>query len=378
MVYQVTKKPLLGALFTILFGPLGFLYYSWKKAVVAFLLFTIPNLSLYGLGSLIAEITRWTIQILMAIFAYLDLKDQLYLFEDAVVKIINVISVPIILLNYFSGIVGGIWLLILGQWRLVFASIAVSFVVPLAYSLVTIIQMPLVLLMSYAEERNKKTLAIFSGFINLFIGHAVIFFYVFGVLEAVIKISIKTHLSIIPFLVLGYSVATGPFSFMASRESEDSVGSFIGVFVTQISYLVFSIAFLLNIPSISLPIIFLIVFGLEIYQMNLASKMLTDSIESRTTDTYRGHEYPGLLSVDIKALLNEGLNLYRNQEFEAALLKFDEAILFDDSNKNAYYGRALANNKLRNKQNAISDLKCAAQLGHLKAQEFLTGKNIEY
>jgi len=84
MVYKVTKKPLLGGFFTIIFGSFGFLYYSWKKALVAFLLFTIPNLLLYSQDNLIAEITRWSIQILMAVFVYLDLKGRLYIFEDIV------------------------------------------------------------------------------------------------------------------------------------------------------------------------------------------------------------------------------------------------------------------------------------------------------
>jgi len=198
----------------------------------------------------------------------------------------NAISIPIIVLNVISGIVSGIWLIILGQWKIVVAAILISLFVLFVYLIVAMIQMPLVLLMSYAVERSKKTLAMFSGFLNLFIGYAIILFYVFMVLVKVIEISIKTNLNIIPLLLLGYSVATGPFSYLASKEREDSFGSFIAVFIAQISYLLFAITVLLNISPIALPIILLIVFGTEIYQLNLLSQMLNDSIESRELDNY--------------------------------------------------------------------------------------------
>lgn len=47
MTYYITKNPWLGAFLTLLFDPFGFLYYSWKKAIVNFLLFFLPNLFLY-------------------------------------------------------------------------------------------------------------------------------------------------------------------------------------------------------------------------------------------------------------------------------------------------------------------------------------------
>lgn len=64
---QVTKKPWLGVLFVFIFGPFEFLYYSWQKALVVFLLFFLPNLLLYKLNSIIAEIILWIIQSKIAI-----------------------------------------------------------------------------------------------------------------------------------------------------------------------------------------------------------------------------------------------------------------------------------------------------------------------
>lgn len=60
-------------------------------------------------------------------------------------------------------------------------------------------------------------------------------------------------------------------------------------------------------------------------------------------------------------MINEGTKLYKNGKYKIAYAKYDEAILHDDSNKIAYYGRALASIKLGDRQNTISDLKNAAQ-----------------
>jgi len=94
--YQVTKKTWLGAFFVLIFGPFGFLYYSWQKAVVALLLFLLPNLFLYGQNSIIAEVIRWLIQIIMASIAYLDLKDKLSVIGEALTIMLSVLSVPIV------------------------------------------------------------------------------------------------------------------------------------------------------------------------------------------------------------------------------------------------------------------------------------------
>jgi len=272
LVYQVTKKPWLGAFFVFIFGPFGFLYYSWKKAVVAFLLFFLPNMLLYNLNSTIAEVIRWLIQILMAAFVYLDLKDKLYIIDDIFSIILSALSIPIIFLNFFGGIIAAIWLLFLGQWELVLVAFIFTMIVPYAYLIVVLIQMPLIALLSYAQNKNKKILALTAGFINILIAHIVILVYVFFVLDKAILISASRNLSITALLLLGYGVATSPFSYMASKEDADATASFLAVFVSQISYITFAIAYLFNYPAIAIPLILLIVFSIEVFQLSMVSK----------------------------------------------------------------------------------------------------------
>lgn len=271
MAYQVTKKPWLGAILVFIFGPLGFLYYSWRKAVVTLLLFLPPNMLLYSLDGTIAEIVRWGIQLLMASFVYIDLKGKLYLLDDVFSKVISAISIPILFLNFFGGIISGIWLLFLGQWKLVIGALFFTIFVTWAYSIVAIVQMPLLALLAYAQEKNKKTLCLVSGFITILISHAIILFYVFFVLNKAILISASKDLNIFALLLFGYGVATSPLSYMASKGGPDAFGALLGVFVAQISYLLFAVAYLLNYPAISIPIILLIVFGIELFQLYVVS-----------------------------------------------------------------------------------------------------------
>lgn len=217
MRYQGTKKPWLGAILVFIFGPLGFLYYSWRKAIVTLLLFLIPNMMLYGLDGTIAEVVRWTIQFLMASFVYLDLKDRLYVLDDILSKALTAITVPIMFLNFFGGIISGIWLLFLGQWKLVIGAFIFTMFVPLAYSLVALLQMPLVIFLGWAEEKKKKTLCLVAGFVNIFIGHAIILFYVFFILDKALILSAARDLNIFAVLLFGYGVATSPFSYIWHR-----------------------------------------------------------------------------------------------------------------------------------------------------------------
>jgi hypothetical protein len=65
---------------------------------------------------------------------------------------------------------------------------------------------------------------------------------------------------------------------MASQEGPDAYASFLGVFVAQISYLLLAITYLFNYIAISIPIILLIVFGIEVFQLYSASQAWPNGI----------------------------------------------------------------------------------------------------
>lgn len=73
--YQRRKNPWLGFIFVLLFGPFGFLYHSWKTALVVFFV-TVPLWIMFLRGTAIDLVenpwARYTALVLLAIFAWLQ------------------------------------------------------------------------------------------------------------------------------------------------------------------------------------------------------------------------------------------------------------------------------------------------------------------
>lgn len=385
MTYLVKKNHWFGAILVVIFGPFGFLYYSWKKAAVSLFLFFLPNILLYNIDTTIAEVTRWAIQLLMASFAYLDLKGKLDLFEDFISKIISTISVPIFLLNFFGEIVGGIWLIILGQWKLVLGAFLFSMFVPWAFSIVTLIQMPMLALVLFLQKRNLKSFYIITSFINIFLGHFIIILYVFFVLGEALNISANTGLNIYAILLFGYGIATGPFSYMASREDPDSYASIFGVFIAQISYIIYALTFLINQTEIAFPIILLIIFGIEVFQLYMVSEFY--NIDAEDKQSFHIDEKPDDLQYpndsdiisrdDPQELLDEAISLIKKKLFQQALDTLAKVISINSSIKEAYYYRALVNKELGEKSLVWDDIKIAAELGHKKSIEIINKQKLK-
>lgn len=276
MAYIVRKKPWISALLVLILGPFGFLYYSFRKALVVFLLFfLLPSIILYQTpNSTAIEIFRWIILIALATYAYLDVEGRLDIIEKFSTSLIGFISIPIIFANFFGEIVGAIWLLFLGQWQLVILGFILTFLIPYIYTLSLLIQIPLASLLAYTQKHNKKTLSLILAFITMFIGHAIIIFYVMFVADKAIVISELNGLSLIALLLFGYGVATGPFSYMARGEDKDAIGSFIGVFISQISYIILAVGYLFNLLPLAFTIVLFIVFGSEMYLLSVTSRII--------------------------------------------------------------------------------------------------------
>ena len=167
--------------------------------------------------------------------------------------ITNLISLVLNLLYIFGGIVGGIWLLIVGEWKLLLLTFITSLIIPFVYSIIT---MPfsylLMLPVGYFKERKRKMPLIILGSMNLLISCVTIVAWVMLAFFFMMMYTDRTGVSMVPLLLYGYSVTTGPFIYMASKESDDSKASKIGVYLAQISYVILAILFFFDAMRLSL------------------------------------------------------------------------------------------------------------------------------
>lgn len=157
----------------------------------------------------------------------------------AISAILEVISVPLMLLNLLGGVVAGVWLVILGEWGTVGLGI-VFFVASTV--LLGIALLPSVLLMvpaaRFAERGKTAGLIVFGALSSIYV-LALITIWCCGVLYLFVNNADAGNL--IPKLIWSYGIATGPWVYMASKEeysSDEGLASFLTTFLAELAYLV--------------------------------------------------------------------------------------------------------------------------------------------
>jgi hypothetical protein len=177
----------------------------------------------------------------------------------------TMILMPLIILNIFSGIVGGIWLAIIGQWKLIVAGLVLSFVMPWIYSIVSLPAMGLGMLASSAGERGYKISAFILISLASIYNYALLAGWTLLVLLFFIR-NIESG-SFVPYLLGGYATAMSPLGYMASKEPPDSTGTSLGFLLAEICFIVLAVLWILSVPFKSTIIIIsslVIVFALVV------------------------------------------------------------------------------------------------------------------
>lgn len=144
--------------------------------------------------------------------------------------LIKLLSIPVMILNMFSGIIGGIWLGVLGNWRLIGAGLVAmvisTFGLPLAGALGLIFAAPGMM----ALEKGKTIIAAIIAGVLMALGnlwtYALVTAWCFGSFYVVLA-HYETG-SIWPYLLWAYSMATGPWTYFAKKDGEtaSSLGAF--------------------------------------------------------------------------------------------------------------------------------------------------------
>jgi hypothetical protein len=136
------------------------------------------------------------------------------LFNDIAV----LLSVPVIYLNLFAGIIAFVWLIILGKWFLIVVSIVALF----SHYLLGILMMPatLVQLLAFKAYEKKQVFLCVVGcylgtLMNMFIFFCwVTYVYYFGLSN------VTSKSELLPIMLWANGVAIGPIYYMANQEKD--------------------------------------------------------------------------------------------------------------------------------------------------------------
>jgi hypothetical protein len=132
--------------------------------------------------------------------------------------LLGLLLLPIAILNFAGGIVGGIWLAVLGQWSLLGVGLGAAIASTMILGLILMPGMLFAAPAAAAIDKGHYFIGTLSGIIALLWTNVVVvawcvvtFFYCFEQSKSG---------SILPYLLWAYSVATGPWTYMASREAQ--------------------------------------------------------------------------------------------------------------------------------------------------------------
>jgi len=190
-------------------------------------------------------------------------------------KIIRALVIPIMILNFGGGIVGGIWLAFLGEWKLIIIGIVLVFI---SHWLLAFLMMPGLLISGIAlkfGEKNKNLLYIFGFLSQLYTNILMVATCVFAFLLCSSYYKGTVGVNYIPYLLWSWGMALGPWQFFASKEPENEFSA-ITLFCASIFYFLFLISIFIS-PLLSLIIVGIFVLVqliiLPAFNMYVASKM---------------------------------------------------------------------------------------------------------
>ncbi|MDD5746208.1 MAG: hypothetical protein PHO30_02980 [Candidatus Omnitrophica bacterium] len=190
-------------------------------------------------------------------------------------KILGVLTIPILFLNLLGGIIAGIWLAFLGEWRLIFIGIILLFTSHFYLSILMLPSMIFIPIVASLREKKNPLLYLF-GFLSQFYTNLLII----GTCALAFFICTRFYggeskFRVIPYLLWSWGMALGPWQFFQSKEPDNEFSA-ITLFSATIFYFLFLISLFLGPIFVFLIIVlFLLVqlFVLPIFNMYIANKM---------------------------------------------------------------------------------------------------------
>ena len=134
-------------------------------------------------------------------------------------SILIILFLPIMILNFFGGVIGGIWLMILGEWGAVGIALGAAL---FGAFFCSFLLMPgfLFTVPGVALYQKRGVLRLISYpllFLGLLWTFMVMSIWALGIFHSFLDKSDST--SLVPMMLVAYGAASGPWSYMAQQEA---------------------------------------------------------------------------------------------------------------------------------------------------------------
>lgn len=162
---------------------------------------------------------------------------------SAIASLLGVISVPLMVLNFISGFVSAIWLLVIGEWRSVVLGIVIVAVASFA---IGILLLPTLLFAGLASTGKRALQYISVVLSTLYVGTIIV---VWCTIILLVFFGRTSPRNVIPMMLWSYEVATGPWAYMASKDG-DNTYSMISTVFAEVGYAVVLVMIFLKSSSL--------------------------------------------------------------------------------------------------------------------------------
>ena len=159
-------------------------------------------------------------------------------------RIFEILSIPIILLNFLGGIIAGIWLAFLGEWQLI--GIGVLFLMTSHWylSLLILPGLGIAGISMYLFERKNPFANVFMFLTQFYTNALMVLTCVFAFIFCSSFYLGEIGFGYIPYLLWSWGMALGPWQFFASKEPDNEFSAitlgtasiFYFVFITSIFF----------------------------------------------------------------------------------------------------------------------------------------------
>ena len=147
--------------------------------------------------------------------------------------LIILLLVPLAVFNMAAGAVSALWLFFSGDWQAVLQAIAVGIIGPFTISIAMMISLPFIVGAAGAAEAKNGLLSFILGVPAILWTYLVMLVWAVGSFWYFSSDQFFDYR--LPFAILAYSVAIGPWSFIAQKETQSDPNSLSGFSTTMLA-----------------------------------------------------------------------------------------------------------------------------------------------